>query len=119
MKNPFLNLIAALALVSANASPLALATDHAHEHEHDPAAKHFMVLLGESEVFASHVVYKVPHNYQVLLKLNLDSATESTYFGERKLHPKDTFYLLLDKVDMSRIAQQAELTGSLLRYDSS
>lgn len=31
----------------------------------DHRAKHSLILFGENEIFASHIVYKVPHNYQV------------------------------------------------------
>jgi hypothetical protein len=30
---------------------------------HDHHVKHNMVIFGEDQVYASHIVYKVPHNY--------------------------------------------------------
>ncbi len=84
-------------------------TSWAHEgHNH---AKHNMVLFGEDEVFASHIVYKVPHNYQVILALSLSAEDKEKYLAARKEHPGDQFIYLLDTMDIKDIATQAVISG--------
>ena len=62
--------IAVLILIIANLTGVqSFAQDHAHH------AKHNMVLFGDGDTYyASHIVYKEPHNFQVILKINLDSG---------------------------------------------
>src|SRR4051812_45565102 len=64
-------------------------------------AKHNMVLFGDSEVFASHVVYKVPHNYQVVLQLVLLNSEKLKLDEARAAFPNDSFFYLLDPMDIS------------------
>ncbi len=86
---------------------------------HDHHKRHFMVLAGETEVFAYHYVYKVPHNYQVILKVNFDEATKSTYLAEKAAHPKETFFYYFDPMVIADVASVTELSGSLVREDAS
>ena len=86
-------------------------------HEHH--AKHNMILFGESEIFASHIVYKVPHNFQVLLKLKLSAEIKQTYLNEKSLHQQDQFILLLDTMDISKIKEADQISGQILRENPS
>jgi hypothetical protein len=85
-------------------------------HSH---AKHGMILLGESEIFASHIVYKEPHNYQVLLSVNLDENTKAAYLAAKRAAPQGLFVMLLDPLDIKEIAAQDVLTGSIFYRDES
>lgn len=80
--------------------------------------KHNMVLVGESEIFASHIVYKEPHNYQVILGLNLDPTIKAAYQHERRSHPGDTFIYLLDDMHIAHIRHRSEISGTIFRKDS-
>lgn len=91
------------------ASPVALAMDHQHH------VKHNMILMGENEVFASHLVYKVPHNYQVLVRLQMDPPTRFRYLQEKKKFPQDQFILLLDEMNIAEIRKAPSISGTLFR----
>ena len=70
-------------------SPFASASQSHRQHP-EWHVKHNMILVGETEIFASHIVYKVPHNFQVILKIKFDPATLATYRTARAEHPGDT-----------------------------
>jgi len=101
------------ALISMNS--FALSNDHAHGPH---LAKHNMVLIGEEKVYASHIVYKRPHNFQVILELNFPTSVMETYLAEKKSHPNDQFIFLLDSSDISKIQFAESLSGTLLRTDA-
>ncbi len=85
---------------------------------HAQHAKHNMVLFGESEIFASHIVYKQPHNFQVILKLALDPANRALYLAEKAKFPKDQFLYLLDPMDIKDIESVSGIAGTILRIDA-
>lgn len=98
-------------------SLLATSVSPAHEgHIHHP--KHNMILFGEQEVFASHIVYRKPHNYQVILKLKLDPQANKRYLDQRAKFPQDRFIYLLDEMDIATIASASAISGSMLRFDA-
>lgn len=86
-------------------------------HAHHP--KHNMVAFGTAELFVSHIVYVQPHNYQVILRLNLAAGDFAKYRDERARFPADRFIYLLDEMDISRIGGAAAVTGNLFRVDGS
>src|SRR5687767_9298112 len=58
---------------------LVISSVQAHDHPADHV-KHNMVVYGSpAETYASHIVYKVPHNYQVILKIRFDLQTQEIY----------------------------------------
>ena len=81
-------------------------------------AKHNMVLFGETEVFASHIVYKVPHNYQVILTLSLSAEDQEKYLVARKAHPSEQFIYLLDAMDIKNIVTETSISGTVFYLDS-
>lgn len=78
---------------------------------------HNMIMLGEEEIFLSHIVYKVPHNYQVILKVKLNPEAKSKYLAAKRLNPKNLMILFLDHMDMGQMASATELTGTMLTED--
>lgn len=88
------------------------ASDHSHH------AKHNMVLYGEKETFLSHLVYKQPHHFQVILKVTLPGHAQALYLRERKANPGDQFIFLLDSMDMRDIQVARAVTGTLIRSTS-
>ncbi|GAA4349214.1 hypothetical protein GCM10023185_05760 [Hymenobacter saemangeumensis] len=61
----------------------------------DPPATHGMLLVGTQQVFASHLpMFNRPHDYQVWLELELDSATLKTYQTSRRAYPQEALYTL-------------------------
>ncbi len=86
------------------------------QHEHH--VKHNMVMMGEQEIFVSHIVYKVPHNYQVILKIKLSPKVLVQYLKAKSAHPNNLMILLLDHMDISKIAEISEITGTIYSKDS-
>jgi hypothetical protein len=82
-------------------------------------AKHNMILFGSNEVFAYHIVYKAPHNYQVILRVNFDNKVKQEYLAAKLAHPNDFLIFLLNPLDISQISKLGTITGTLLRKDSS
>ncbi len=80
-------------------------------------AKHNMILLGEAEVFASHIIYKEPHNYQVILQLNFNSEDQRAYLDAKKANPNSLFFLTLDHMDISKISTSQAISGSIYFED--
>jgi hypothetical protein len=98
------SLVAVLWIVTAGSA------DHAQHH-----ATHNMVLYGDRDVFASHLVYKAPHNFQIILQIQLDPQTRKAYLDERRRHPMERVVLLLDPMPIRDITEAPVLTGTLLR----
>jgi hypothetical protein len=76
-------------------------------------------LYGAEEVFASHIIYKVPHNYQVILKLELDASVKEAYHKARSDHPNQDIVYVLDPSDVSQIASAQFIVGNLIVRDES
>jgi len=89
----------------------------AYGGDHDHHAKHNMLLFGEAEIYASHLVYKVPHNFQVVLKLALPPAVEQIYRAERARNPRDRFIFLLEEMNISQIESAQSIAASIFRID--
>ncbi len=85
------------------------------QHEHH--AKHNMVMMGEQEIFISHIVYKVPHNYQVILKIKLTQDALTEYLNAKRNTPNNLMILLLDHMYISKIADASEISGTILTED--
>jgi hypothetical protein len=90
---------------------LAMAQDHSH---HPP---HNMALYGnKGAVYLSHLVYKAPHNYQVILKVNFPEKY-GQLFSELESHPDDQFIMVLENLEIGRIQEKPALNGMILRID--
>ncbi len=88
----------------------------AQSHNHN--VKHNMVLFGNQETFLSHIVFKNPHNYQVIMSVTLDQETLTTYLTEKKKHPSDKFIIYLDEMHIADIEKANRITGTLVRDSS-
>ncbi len=85
------------------------ATIHAADHP-----THNMILLGSHEIFASHIVYKEPHNYQIILKINLAGAHKDVYLKARADFPKNLQIFLINPMNLKDIKNVSEISGVLL-----
>jgi hypothetical protein len=85
-------------------------------HEHH--AQHNMVVYGTDVVYASHIVYKKPHNYQVILNVDLPGDVGHAYREARQSHPGDMYIFLLDPSNIADIEQADFISGALFRRDS-
>lgn len=74
-----------------------------------------MLIYGQQEIFADHVVYKSPHNYQVILKLHFDEDTLFAYQHSRDEFPARQIYLILDPMNIAEIKTAPILSGKLIQ----
>ncbi len=100
-----------LLFITSHLTFLKVASAQTHDHH----SKHRMILLGESEIFASHIVYKMPHNIQLILKLLFPIETRQAYLQEKVKFPGDLFILVLDPMDLSKIAEAKLISGTIYR----
>ena len=84
------------------------------EEGHSHGTKHKMVLFGEKEVFASHIVYKVPHNFQVIIKIIMDDADKEKYIAAKAANPSAQFIYVLNPMNIGEIASASEISGSVV-----
>ena len=70
--------------------------DHSmHMKSTDKASTHGMLLFGKEKIYASHLpMFHSPHNYQIILELELDKTTTQKYIADQKLHPECTTYTI-------------------------
>lgn len=90
-------------------------TSYAHEHH----VKHNMVLVGDRQIFASHIVYKRPHNYQVIVKVSFAQKIKAKYFEARKMNPKNLLIYFLDEGNISKIQSEKSISGNIYSEDPS
>jgi hypothetical protein len=74
-------------------------------------SKHNLILFGEDEIFASHIVFKQPHNFQLILKVNFGEAARQHIALLRSINPDAQVVFLLDPVDLNSIAKVEKLSG--------
>ena|SRR2546428_610964 len=61
----------------------------------DAPSVHGMVLFGVNKIYASHMpMFHNPHDYQVLLELELDEKIKGAYLEDRKQNPQESVYTL-------------------------
>lgn len=106
-----MNRIINVILMSLALSPLKGIAQQSH-------VDHNMILLGSDEIFATHIVYKVPHNFQVILNLQLPPGVKATYQKEKKAQPSEQFRFVLKHIDISQIQNLASISGALIRVKS-
>lgn len=82
---------------------------------HGGHASHNMLLFGTDEVFADHIVYKEPHNFQVVVKVLFDQIAKEAYLAARTDFPSEEIVFLLDPMDIETIEEAPSLSGKILR----
>ncbi len=61
----------------------------------DKPSVHGMLLFGRGKVYASHLpMFHAPHNYQVILELNLDQKDQARFVEDQQRHPEEATYTL-------------------------
>lgn len=65
------------------------------QHAMDKAAVHGMLLFGESQIYASHLpMFHSPHQYQVILELELESSLLKVFKADQKLNHGQATYTI-------------------------
>ncbi len=73
---------------------LALAAQGGHPATDKPSV-HGMLLFGREKVYASHLpMFHAPHNYQVLLELNLEAKDQARFVDDQQQHSEEATYTL-------------------------
>lgn len=61
----------------------------------DRPAIHGMLMVGSHSVYLSHLpMFMSPHDYQVIVEVDLGSQAQSAYIEDRKSHPQENIYTL-------------------------
>jgi hypothetical protein len=61
----------------------------------DAPAVHGMLLFGTEKIYASHLpMFHPPHDYQIILEVELDKNAKANYLKSRKEHPAETVYTI-------------------------
>lgn len=107
-----LKILIVLSFTLISLSALGQTSHSAHSHPN-----HNMILTGTDEIFASHIVYKQPHNYQVILQLELDQKTRQTYLKSKLEHTEERHILLLDSMDIGEIENKKTISGKIQAED--
>ncbi|MGU3377545.1 hypothetical protein [Chryseobacterium sp. M5A1_1a] len=71
----------------------------AQTHSHgDKPGVHGMVLFGETQQYVSHLpLFYSPHDYQVILKVELDSVSQEIYLKDRRQYQTELYTIEPDK----------------------
>lgn len=104
------NVLFFITIILSLASVQSFAQDHVHH------VKHSMILFGEADnYYASHIVYKNPHHFQVILKVHFNSNVKAKIGSEMRAYPSDQFIYLLEHMDISLINQKPAISGQIFR----
>jgi hypothetical protein len=67
----------------------------AQESVSDKASTHGMLLFGTEKIYASHLpMFHSPHDYQIIIELELESKAKQSYLDERKLNENELVYTI-------------------------
>jgi hypothetical protein len=67
-----------------------------HNTPKDGPATHGMLLFGKEKVYISHLpMFHPPHNYQIILEIELSAADKSKYIKDQETHSKTPYYTLV------------------------
>jgi hypothetical protein len=56
-----------------------------HDHDADKPAVHGMLIFGKEKIYASHLpLFRSPHNYQIILELELDKTSKQKFVADQK-----------------------------------
>lgn len=95
-------ILAAFWMIGAFPLPLAAQGNHTHSTITDKPSTHGMMFFGGEaarSVYASHLpMFHTPHDYQVLLELEIPDSVRTAYEQSLTVTPKETIYTLVPEV---------------------
>jgi hypothetical protein len=66
-----------------------------HTTSQDKPSTHGMLLMGTNAIYASHLpMFHTPHDYQIIVELELDSKTKQLFVEDQLQHPLYSSYTL-------------------------
>lgn len=87
-------------------------------HHNDPPGVHGMLLFGCEKTYLSHLpIFHSPHDYQVILEVNLSEEAKKIYLQARKNNAADTIYTLVPEAFVlpERINNPKPFTASIFQ----
>jgi hypothetical protein len=73
----------------------AATAQHSLPANEDRPATHGMLIFGTNKIYASHLpMFHSPHNYQVILELDLDGIAKQKFVTDQNSHPQFTAYTI-------------------------
>jgi hypothetical protein len=71
------------------------AQEHHEIQSQDKPSTHGMLIFGTEKTYASHLpMFHAPHNYQIILELELDPATKKLFIADQKRNTEYTTYTI-------------------------
>lgn len=68
---------------------------HHNMGQADKPSVHGMLIFGKEKCYASHLpLFHAPHNYQIILELELDKTGKAQFIKDQKIHPEFTTYTI-------------------------
>jgi hypothetical protein len=68
---------------------------HQNMGDADKPSVHGMLIFGKEKIYASHLpLFHTPHNYQIILELELDKTIKAKFVKDQQLHPEFTTYTI-------------------------
>ena len=78
---------------------ITFSTNSSAQHHHDSPSVHGMLLFGKEVIYLSHLpMFHNPHNYQVLLEVEMSPKAMLTYTQALKNYPNETVYTIVPEV---------------------
>jgi hypothetical protein len=66
-----------------------------HNVSADKPSTHGMLIFGKEKIYASHLpMFRSPHNYQIILELELDSKTKKLFVADQNNNPEYNTYTI-------------------------
>lgn len=66
-----------------------------HNSSTDKPSTHGMLIFGKEKIYASHLpMFRSPHNYQIILELELDSKTKQLFVADQEKNPDYNTYMI-------------------------
>jgi hypothetical protein len=71
------------------------AQEHHGNHSQDKPSTHGMLILGKEKIYASHLpMFHSPHDYQIILELELDKDIQKQFVTDQENNPEYTTYTI-------------------------
>jgi hypothetical protein len=71
------------------------AQEHHEIQSQDKPSTHGMLIFGTEKTYASHLpMFHSPHNYQIILELELDPATKKLFIADQEKNPEYATYTI-------------------------
>lgn len=75
--------------------PLLAVAQHHQINNGDKPSTHGMLIFGKEKIYASHLpLFHPPHDYQIILELELDKTARQKFITDQQQHPESVTYTI-------------------------